>query len=167
MTTLRPETDEDLPFLLSVYAGSRAAEMELVPWSAEQKDEFIRSQFGFQRTHYRQHFPEASFDIIVVDHQPAGRLYVRRLTEAIHIVDIALLPQFRGRGLGTAMLCDLHTEAAGRGVPLSIHVERFNPALRLYGRLGFKPVGEPGEVYIYMEWGPESPGPVCTSIIVS
>ena len=82
--------------------------------------------------------PGASFDVIVVDGQPVGRLYVARWSDEIRIVDIALLSDYCNRGIGTTLLRGLQSEAAAAGKPLRIHVERFNPALRLYERLGFR-----------------------------
>jgi len=92
-------------------------------------------------------------DAIVVDGEDAGRLLVARWAREIRIVDIALLPAFRGRGAGSGLLAELLDEATEMGKALSIHVERDNRAMRLYERLGFEPVGETG-VYLRMEWDP-------------
>jgi GNAT superfamily N-acetyltransferase len=149
---LRPETEADLPFLLSVYASTREAEMAAVPWTLEQKDSFVASQFSAQRKHYREHYAESQFDIVLVDDVPAGRLYVYRGPREIRIVDISLLAQFRGQGVGRGLLEGLQAEARETGSILGIHVERYNPALRLYERLGFRAAGEEGPVYLYMQY---------------
>jgi ribosomal protein S18 acetylase RimI-like enzyme len=94
---------------------------------------------------------DASFDLILLDGQPVGRLYVARWSDEIRIVDIALLPAYCNRGLGTTLVRALQGEAAASGKPLRIHVERFNPALRLYERLGFRLVEDRG-VYLFLEW---------------
>jgi ribosomal protein S18 acetylase RimI-like enzyme len=76
----------------------------------------------------------------------------------IRVVDIAISPRFRGRGLGTLLLRRVFREGDGAGKPVSIHVEVFNPARRLYDRLGFVQKGTHGDVYILMErpvGGPE------------
>lgn len=151
--SLRDETAEDEDFLLRVYAGTREEELSRVPWSAEQKAEFVRMQFEAQRRHYREHYPAASFSVITVGGKDAGRLYVNRNASEIRIVDIALLPEIRNAGIGTGLLKALLSEARGRGVPLRIHVEKFNRALSLYERLGFKPVEDRG-VYWFMEAAP-------------
>jgi ribosomal protein S18 acetylase RimI-like enzyme len=88
------------------------------------------------------------FAIIQHAGEAAGRLYLARWASEYRIVDIALLPAFRGRGLGTAILNVIIAEATGHGLPVSIHVERFNPALRLYERLGFEFVSEYGVYYL-------------------
>lgn len=145
VVTLRPSTPLDAQFLLGVYASTRAEELALAPWSPEQKAAFLRGQFEAQSAHYQQHYaPVATFEVVLVDGQPAGRLIVHRGAREVRIVDIALLPDFRGRGVGTRLLQPLLDEADARGQLVSIHVERNNPALRLYTRLGFAPVGEHG-----------------------
>jgi ribosomal protein S18 acetylase RimI-like enzyme len=151
--TLRPLADADESFALSVYASTREEELAPMPWTDEQKDAFIAMQFAAQSAHYAQHYTGLSSDVVLVDGEPAGRLLVARWREEIRIVDIALLPAFRGRGAGSALLAELMDEAIEMAKRLSIHVERENPALRLYQRLGFRPVGETG-VYLRMEWDP-------------
>jgi ribosomal protein S18 acetylase RimI-like enzyme len=147
---LRPAGDADRTFLAQVYASTRIDELALLPWSDEQKAGFIAHQFEAQDAHYRLHYDDAAFDVIEVDGEPAGRLYVHRGPGEIRIVDIALTPSFRGRGLGTRLLGALIAEADGGGRKLSIHVEKENPARRLYERLGFRPAGEHG-VHLLME----------------
>jgi ribosomal protein S18 acetylase RimI-like enzyme len=153
VTTLRPARPEDREFLLAVYASTRAEELAPVPWTGEEKAAFLRMQFEAQDVHYRAHYDGATYDVIEVDGVLAGRLYLHRTPKEIRLVDIALLPRFRGTGIGTRLLADLVAEAEGRGVPLTIHVEISNPARRLYQRLGFAPVEEHG-VYLLMERRP-------------
>jgi ribosomal protein S18 acetylase RimI-like enzyme len=150
---LRPLTEADEPFALSVYASTREEELAPVPWNAEQKAAFVAMQFSAQSAHYEQHYAGMSSDLVLVDGEPAGRLLVARWTREIRIVDIALLPAFRGRGAAGELLAELMDEATEMAKRLSIHVERENRALALYERLGFRPVGETG-VYLRMEWTP-------------
>src|SRR6478736_2114596 len=120
-TRLRPETEADLPFLLSVYASTRQEEMAVVPWPQEQKDNFVRSQFSLQRSHYKEHYAESQFDIVMLDEVAAGRLYVHRGQSEIRIIDISLLPQFRGQGVGRRLLEQLQAEARESRKILGIH----------------------------------------------
>jgi ribosomal protein S18 acetylase RimI-like enzyme len=150
---LRAATAEDRDFLVRVYASTREEELRLVDWSAEQKAAFVRQQFEAQDVYYREHYAPATFDVIEVDGEPAGRLYVARWEDEIRIVDVALLPEYRARGIGTALLRALLDEAAAAGKRLSIHVELNNPARRLYERLGFTLAEERG-VYVLMEARP-------------
>jgi ribosomal protein S18 acetylase RimI-like enzyme len=151
--SLQPAEAVDTEFLVRVYGSTRTEELARTDWDAARQDAFIRAQFAAQDAHYRQHYAGARFDIIVVDGEPAGRLYVHRVHREIRLIDIALLPEFRGRGIGTQLLRELMSEAMDSGRPLTIHVETFNPAMRLYERLGFKP-REERVPYVLMEWTP-------------
>ncbi len=151
--TFRPIRPEDKAFLYQVYASTREDELAHVPWDEEEKEAFLKMQFDAQHQYYQGQFPEAEFRIILRDGRPIGRLYVDRRQDEIRLIDIALLPGERGGGIGTLLLEDLLAEAAQVGKPVRIHVERFNPALRLYERLGFSRIGDQG-VYHLMEWSP-------------
>lgn len=148
---LRAESDGDLPFLKRLYNSTREDELNLVDWSREQKQAFLAGQFEAQRRHYRHYFPQCNFDLLEQNGLPAGRLYLDVRPARLHIIDISLLPNWRGKGIGTAVLEEL--QAAGRrcGRAVGIMVEKFNPALRLYRRLGFVEVADRG-VYLEMEW---------------
>jgi len=148
---LRPAHDQDRAFLTQVYASTRAEELAVTDWSEEQKAQFCQMQFDAQDAHYRAHYPTAEFSIIERAGVSAGRLYVDRWEKEIRIMDIALLPEHRNAGIGTKLICQLRDEARATGKTLSIHVEQFNPALRLYERLGFRKVADTG-VYFLMEW---------------
>ena len=150
---LRPARPDDEIFLLQVYASTRADEMAIVPWSAEQKIEFVQMQFNAQRQSYTEQFPRANWDIVLRGETPVGRLIVHRAEDEISLMDIALLPKYRNAGTGTALVRDLMQEANAARKPLRLHVETFNPALRLYERLGFVQIGDAG-IYIKMEWTP-------------
>jgi ribosomal protein S18 acetylase RimI-like enzyme len=121
-----------------------------VAWDDAQKEAFLRQQFEAQDAWWQENYAEASFDVILVEGEPAGRLYVHRGRSEIRIVDIALLPEHRGNGVGTGLLEKLLAEGDADGKSLTIHVERMNPALRLYERLGFSVVEDKG-VYLFLE----------------
>ncbi len=147
---LRPITDADRELLLRIYASTRADELTLAPWTDEQKRVFLLSQFEMQHSHYVASYPGASFDVVLVDGEPAGRLYAHRRADEIRIVDIALLPGHRGRGIGGRLLAALIDEAERASRTLTVHVLRGNPARRLYERLGFRQTRDDG-VYDLME----------------
>jgi ribosomal protein S18 acetylase RimI-like enzyme len=156
-TTLRPIEPGDRELLLRIYASTRAEELAAVPWSEQQRQDFLRFQFEAQHKYYMQHFPRAAFDLILEGGEPVGRLYVDRRDDEIRLIDIALLPEHRGRGLGGAIMRDVLAEGAASGRLVRIHVERGNPAMRLYRRLGFEKIEEQG-VYHLMEWAPDGRG---------
>jgi GNAT superfamily N-acetyltransferase len=150
---LRPVEPGDDELLCRIYRSTREPELSQLDWDDPQKDAFVRMQFDAQRRHYEEHYEGASFDVVLVDGTPAGRLYVARGPEELRIVDIALLPEYRNTGIGTVLLRRLLAEAAAAGKSVTIHVERFNPARRLYERLGFAPVADRG-VHVLMTWPP-------------
>lgn len=135
--TLRPATDADVAFLARLYASTREEELARVDWPPGEKESFLRQQFEAQHAWYREQYAGASFDVVELDGEPIGRLYVARWTNEVRIVDISLMPEHRGHGIGSRLLEALFAETDPTGKPVSIHVERFNPALRLYARLGF------------------------------
>lgn len=153
---LRDVVPADRPFLRAVYASTREDELARTGWTRAQKDEFLDQQFAAQDLHYTRNYDNATYSVIVVDGYPAGRLYVARWPAEIRIIDIALLPAARGRGVGTGLLRELIDEAAGAGRRLTIHVERENPALQLYERLGFARVEERGPYYLMELRSPSS-----------
>jgi ribosomal protein S18 acetylase RimI-like enzyme len=154
--TLRPIQEEDMDFLLRLYATTRADEMAMVvDWTDEQKGAFVRMQFQAQHAWYQEHYGDAQFDLVLVDGISAGRLYVHRRSAEIRLVDISLMPELRGQGIGSALLRELMAEAEAAGKPLTIHVEKYNPAMRLYQRLGFSSIADRGP-YDLMEWRPAS-----------
>jgi ribosomal protein S18 acetylase RimI-like enzyme len=142
--TLRSVQESDDEFLLKVYGSTREQEMAQVPWTAEQKQQFVRMQWEAQRSHYAAQHPKASHEIISLEAEAAGRLYLDRSGEKFHILDITLLPEYRNRGAGSFLLGEIMAEAKEAGKPVSIYVETFNPSLRLFQRLGFTPIQQEG-----------------------
>lgn len=143
-----------MQFLYQVYASTREAEMDMLDWSDEEKEKFLYFQFNAQHKHYQDYFPKTRFDLILLNGKPIGRLYLDRRQDEFRIVDIALLTRYRSQGLGGKIMGDILKEAKSTNLPVRIHVEQNNPALRFYHRLGFREIGDEG-VYYLMEWTPE------------
>ena len=146
---LRPAQDGDLPFLAALYASTRERELEPVPWTAAEKEAFLSFQFQCQHQHYRQNYHGARFDIVERDAEPIGRLYLAPLEGELRIMDIALVPSTQRHGIGTRLIEAVLARARAEGRSVSIHVERDNPALALYQRLGFE-VREDRGVYLFL-----------------
>lgn len=151
--TLRPATDADYNFMRLLYHANREEEMKHFPFDEFQKRQFLDQQFGAQYQHYQIHYPTCERNIVEQDGRAIGRLWVDEWHDQIRLVDIALMPEWRGSGIGTALLRDVLARGAAAGKPVTIHVEGFNPALRLYQRLGFEHVDTNG-VYYLMKWTP-------------
>src|ERR1044071_2806575 len=152
---LRPVGPEYDDFLVEVYGSTRAEELALVPWTNEQQQAFVRSQFAAQQNHYAEKYPAANHDIILADGQAVGRLYVARLDQEIRIVDITVVPAERNRGIGSYLIKQLLDEAKSAGKVTRIYVEEFNPSLRLFERLGFLVSAQHG-IHLLLEWTPNS-----------
>ena len=151
--TFRPIRSDDEVFLSQVYASTRLDELAVTDWNDAQKAAFLQMQFVAQHKFYQENYTDTDFLVVLQDNTPIGRLYVARWKDEIRIVDIALLPLYRGSGAGTTILQSLLAEADAVGKPVRIHVERNNPALRLYQRLGFVMIEDKG-VYLFMERRP-------------
>jgi len=150
---LRPEVASDEEFLIRLYRSTRWEELAPTGWSDTQKRAFLDSQFSLQDTHYRRYYAEAARGVVTAQGAAAGRLYLLQTGVELRIVDISLLSDYRGMGIGTALIGAVFALAHQAGTKVSIHVEVVNPARRLYERLGFQEAGGDG-VYRLMEWVP-------------
>lgn len=151
---LRAATAADLPWLRLLYAGTREEELAPLPWPPEARRAFCDQQFTLQHEHYLRHYPDTEFLILALEAQPVGRLYLHHGRLEDVVVDISLLPAWRGQGLGTALLAAAQAQAATRGAALLLQVSRHNPRARaLYERLGFE-VGATAAsaTHVTMQW---------------
>ncbi|HKJ79890.1 MAG TPA: GNAT family N-acetyltransferase [Prolixibacteraceae bacterium] len=148
--SIRSVTTRDFSFLKKVYRSTREDELKLTGWDESEKEKFIEFQFNAQHSHYTNAYKGAEFNLILLKKTPIGRLYLWRTESQIRIMDIALLPEYRGKGIGTRILNSLIRESEKSVKKLNIHVEHNNPALSLYERMGFKKTDDTG-VYYFME----------------
>jgi ribosomal protein S18 acetylase RimI-like enzyme len=148
---LRPAADADAQFLRRVYAGTRD-DLAPVDWTEAQRLAFLEMQFSAQHRQYHSQYPQADYQVVVLDSEPAGRLYVDRTPARILVLDISLLPEHRGRRVGTELLTGLLEEARTADLPVVLSVETSNPAADLYRRLGFRPTGPGAGLYQEMTW---------------
>jgi len=140
----RTFADEDLPFVAELYASTRREEVAATGWPAEIQEAFLAQQHDAQHRHYAFHFADAEWLIVERGGEAIGRLYLRDLSDNLHIIDISLLPHSRQKGIGAAIMQDVLDHARSLGKGLSIHVEKNNPARSLYARLGFEMVEDRG-----------------------
>ena len=134
---LHEATPADDAFLHDLYAGVRAPELGTVPWTDADKRRFCDRQYALQDRHYRDHFPGARCMVVRESSAPIGRLFRATMERTLYLLDIALVPQARGRGIGTILMRELVAEADREGLDIVLHVEPGNPAKRLYARFGF------------------------------
>lgn len=157
MIALRDAVPEDIPFLYGLYEDTRRHEVGAWGWPPEQQQWFLRMQFDAQRTSYRANFPDATDQIVVCDGMPTGRILTRQETMSMRLIDIALIEEKRQQGIGTHLLRGLIKECQRRDWSLHLQVAQNNPAIRLYGRLGFRQTGG-DPMYLLMEWTPRASG---------
>jgi len=151
--SLRPATSEDGEFLFSVYANSRQEEMKPWGWSPQQQEVFLRMQYDVRRRSYITTYPSAEESIIVHSDLPVGAMMVSRSSAEIRLVDIAVVSDYRNRGMGGALIGALIAEAAGSATALRLNVLKGNPAIHLYARVGFVVTGR-DSMYLEMEHRP-------------
>ncbi|NOT62861.1 MAG: GNAT family N-acetyltransferase [Acidobacteria bacterium] len=150
--TLRLVQPEDQSFLYRLYASTRTNELAAWGWDAAQQKAFLELQFRAQEAHYGE-FPNTEHLLILNDGQPVGRLLLSRMPDHILVVDIALLAECRGQGVGASVLSQVFDEATARRQVVRGHVAKDNRAQQLWWRLGFKPTGDTGTHYA-VEWQP-------------
>ncbi|MBC7906666.1 MAG: GNAT family N-acetyltransferase [Rhodospirillaceae bacterium] len=154
--TLRPMRDpDDMPFLFALFHDIRIGELAQTGWPDEQKIEFLTQQFTFQHHAYTTNYPGAQLDIVEMEGASIGRWYVHRGRDDIRVMDIAIAPTWRNHGIGQWLLREVMDEGTAAGKPVTIHVEKMNPAMRLYLRLGFVKIKD-AEVYDLLGWTPQT-----------
>jgi len=153
---LRLRQPEDLAFLRDLYRSTRAGEMAAAGFDPLEAAVFLNSQFDLQCRHFDAHYASGGQRLVVMARdQPIGRMELWAGDAAgrpdLRLVDISLLPEWRGQGLGAELLAAVQRAAAAEGRSVSLHVDKFNRALRLYSRLGFRKTNDTGPSW-RMEW---------------
>jgi len=147
---LRPAQADDREFLFKLYASTRLEELAAFGWNPSQQEAFLRMQFNAQQQWYATAYSKADEQIVMLGERSIGRMMVNRERGAAMLVDIALLPEHRGHGIGGGLLRDLIAQCSQEGLALRLQVLRNNPAARLYERLGFRQTGA-DDMYRQME----------------
>ncbi|MDH5637815.1 MAG: GNAT family N-acetyltransferase [Nitrospinota bacterium] len=146
--SFRREAESDIPFLRQAFSTSRDYELDLVQWEPDMRHSFLMSQFDAQRFHYTTHYPHAGFYIMEINGAPMGRVYVDLSSDPLLLMDIIVLPSHRNKGIGTAVMRAIMALADQEKKRVRIYVEKLNPALRLYQRLGFVTQEDTGPHYL-------------------
>jgi ribosomal protein S18 acetylase RimI-like enzyme len=153
MPVTRIATRDDDHFLHEVYVSTRLDEVLNWGWEEDQRNKFLSMQWRMQKNSYQVQYPDSENLIISYEGLNSGRLMLNRTAEKIYLIDISLLPQFRNRMIGTALLLKLQKEGLLNKQTIELHVTTHNPARRLYERMGFQ-VQEILDFYIRMIWKP-------------
>jgi len=147
--SLVPIKSDIAPFLLEVYASTRAEDLKFVPWSDEVKKAFVKSQFENQSRYYLETYPNGFFDAVKFNDELVGRIYKAELDDEIRILDATLLPEFRNQGIGTKLIADVLKFADEKNKPIRIYLETYNIYRSLFSRLGFRLISDDG---VYGLW---------------
>src|SRR5262245_37047460 len=149
---LRPERQQDEDFRYRLFCDSRTPEWDRIRANPALFEQLMQHQFRAQNAGYRSQFPDARFDIIELADEPIGRIVIDRPGNEIHLVDQAIVPEQRNRGIGTAIMRYLLAEAEDARLPVRLFVSSDNdPSLRLYLRLGFVRI-QSVPAYIELQW---------------
>lgn len=141
MIDLRPASPDDAPFMRHLFARVCEDELGLGDWDDPRKHALLAMQFEAQSRSYRENYPGSGYQIVLLSGQPIGRILVHRGRDAIRIVDIALMPEYRNRGIGGELVGRVLEVAAREQKPVRLSARHSNPAQRLYRRLGFALIG--------------------------
>ncbi|KZK84507.1 Mycothiol acetyltransferase [Pseudovibrio sp. Ad13] len=151
--SFRDERPADQLILRKLYRTTRENELAQTGWREEDKQAFVEMQFKAQQTHYRKHYPEAQWLVVELEGVAIGRLYIEDWECEIRIIDIAIVPEIRGQGIGSALIRQILRQGDRQVKKVGIHVEKNNPAMSLYKRLGFALCEDKG-VYDLLKWAP-------------
>lgn len=139
---LRVALPEEEDILYSLFVSTRKSEFAILEWDEQQIEGLLRMQYDAQKAFYQQQFPNAKYEIIMYEGLGIGRLITEIQQEAIRLIDIFIIPEYRGRGICTALLREFQHVAAELRLPIELNVLMGNPAQRLYERCGFVVTGE-------------------------
>lgn len=150
----RPVLPEDDAFLQKLYASTRAEEVALWGWPISQQELFLKMQCMAQQQSYHEQFPEGVHNLLLVEDIPIGQVFLHDIPTELHLVDISLIPEYQGRGIGSQLIQDLCRQAQHLHKPVRLQVLQFNRAQVLYHRLGFV-ITASADMRFHMEWRPQ------------
>jgi ribosomal protein S18 acetylase RimI-like enzyme len=152
--TLRPATEDDQEFLLDLYKSSRGDDLRGLGWGEDRVGEFLEMQYEAHRNFLNHDYPGVEDQIVLSEGTPVGHLTIDTRPEEIRLVDVALVAASRNHGTGTLLIQELQAQSAAARCPLRLQVIRFNRAVGLFERLGFRRTSETG-THFQMEWLPK------------
>ncbi len=151
--SIRPATDRDEPFLKQVHEAARLWEFEVLLQTGQEElyHKVVAQQYRSQLQSYEADFPQAHYAVIQWTDRPIGRLYLNYREDEVRVLDIGILPEYRGHGIGEIVLKGICIEAGLRRVPVRLHVHYLSRARAFYQSVGFRQTAEVLP-HIAMEW---------------
>jgi GNAT superfamily N-acetyltransferase len=153
--TLRPARPEDEDFLFALFVTSRERELSALPLPPDQAESFARMQYRSQLAGFRHVHPGAVELVVETAEGPVGRIVLEDRPGELWVVDLALMPDHRNAGLGAALLRHCMKRAVAERLVMRGSVTPYNPARRLYARLGIVELPSEGGATIPLEWRPQ------------
>jgi ribosomal protein S18 acetylase RimI-like enzyme len=148
---LRPARTDDQEFFYRLFCSVHSEKLQLVSLNLEEKNRLIELMYeGFTR-HYRTLAPASDDRVVLLNNESIGRMILLQMSKEIWLADLAILPEYRQRGIGSALIGQLQAESMMSKRPVRLQVPQFDRALRLYQRLGFYEVDKVGP-YLHLEW---------------
>jgi ribosomal protein S18 acetylase RimI-like enzyme len=151
--SLRSVTEPDDDAFLEELYFSRREDLYGLFADPEQTRALLLIQQRAQAIGYKKEFPNATYEVITFDGQRAGRIVIDRSGGTMAIIDIALLPLFRNRGIGSLILDSILDECQRGKRQCRLSVAKTSQAIRLYLRKGFCTENEM-ETHFVMKWIP-------------
>lgn len=151
---LKRRTENDSEFFMKLFAEIKSSELQLNTWPEPIRTQMINMQFNAYESYMNVEFPDNKDYLILYQSAKAGRLQLNTDEMGIRIINISLSPPYRNKGIGAKIINDLTLEANQKNKPIFLDVDKINPALNLYSRLGFKIVLE-NEIKFTMAYTPE------------
>lgn len=146
------DTVDDAAFLYALFVATKAAEMAAMPLDAAGRDFLLRMQYRSMMTTYRRDYPAARFELVELAGEPVGQIVTDVGACCVTYVDIALLPEVRGRGVATALMLLMLQEPRRLGLPARVNVLAGNVvSLKLCERVGFVRVAD-APPFVGLEW---------------
>lgn len=155
--SLRPQTEADLPFVEELVIAVREDEPGFRHLLPDERVRLLKEQHQLQWSHYRKVFPAAHFLLILADGQPVGRFYLDHAADHLRVIELSILPDYQGHGIGRRLMETIQAEAARRRHPVRLSVVNGNPVERFYATLGFVRDGLNGS-HLRMRWSADPRG---------
>jgi ribosomal protein S18 acetylase RimI-like enzyme len=143
---LRAATPEDGEFIYQLRVDGLKEYVTQV-WGWDEK---------FNRGLFWQKFNSRRYQVIVINERDVGAVALEHRENEAFLADIEITREWRGQGLGTAIISKFLADARRQGIPTALQVLKVNPARRLYQRLGFQVVGETDTHYLMRTVGPDT-----------
>jgi len=150
LLSLRPAQAADEAFLFRLF-GDTQDHLSLLRSNEALWNVLVDVQYRGRKTTYETNYPAAEDFVLCRGGEAVGRLLINREVDCLRILDIAILADFRGQGIGSWAVRQWQLQAEEIGARIELSVNPANPARWLYERLGFRATDE-DTMQVAMAW---------------